>query len=121
MDQSRGSDLRTGTSDDAAGAVLEQVDDPGQHVPSGFWFRALVSGQQRTRTPRQNEAGATVRASRARPHQGTAFRRSSPFTVTHVRSISGSSSSLRPSSTRPILKTKSGMTSRLLCSPDRAT
>lgn len=56
--------LRTDASDYAVGAVLEQVDDNGVHVPVAFWSRPLAPGQRRTWTPREKEAYAIVCALR---------------------------------------------------------
>ena len=52
--------LRTDASEYAVGAVLEQVQEDGSHVPVAFWIRVLAAGQRRTWTPREKEAYAIV-------------------------------------------------------------
>ena len=56
--------LRTDASDYAVGAVLEQVEDDGTHVPVAFWSRVLAPGQRRTWTPREKETYAIICALR---------------------------------------------------------
>ena len=56
--------LRTDASDYVVGAVLEQVEDDGTHVPVAFWSRVLAPGQRRTWTPRERETYAIICALR---------------------------------------------------------
>ena len=63
-DPNKGFVLRTDASDNAVGAVLEQVRDDRSHVPVAFWSRILAEGQHRTWTAREKETYAIVCAFR---------------------------------------------------------
>ena len=56
--------LRTDASDNAVGAVLEQVREDGSHVPVAFSSRALAVGQRRTWTARAGQTYAIICALR---------------------------------------------------------
>ena len=64
MDPDKGFVLRTDASDNAVGAVLEQVRDDESHVPVAFWSQILAEGQRRTWTAREKETYAIVCALR---------------------------------------------------------
>ena len=64
VDPNNGFVLRTDASDYAVGAVLEQVQDEGSHVPVAFWSRILAEGQRRTWTARGKETYTNVCALR---------------------------------------------------------
>ena len=56
--------LRTDASDYAVGAVLEQVQEDGSHLPVAFRSRVLPEGQCRTWTAREKETYAIICALR---------------------------------------------------------
>ena len=60
IDPDKGFVLRTNVSDYAVGAVLEQVEHDGTHVPVAFWSRILAPGQRPTWTPRGKETYAII-------------------------------------------------------------
>ena len=64
VDLDKGFVLRTDAPDYAVGAVLEQVQCDGTHLPVAFWSRVLAEGQRRTWTTGEKETYAIVCALR---------------------------------------------------------
>ena len=64
VDPNTGFVLRTDASDYTVGAVLEQVQDDGAHVPVVIWSRILAEGHRRTWTAREKETYTIVCALR---------------------------------------------------------
>ena len=56
--------LCTDASHYAVGAVLEQVEDFGTHMPVAFWSRVLAPGQRQTWKPREKETYTIICALR---------------------------------------------------------
>ena len=56
--------LRTDSSDYALGAVLEQGEDDGTHLPVAFWSGVLAPGQRQTWIPREKETYTIICALR---------------------------------------------------------
>ena len=56
--------LRTDASDYAVGAVLEQIQEDGSHVPVAFSSRVLAEGQRRNWTAGEKETYTIIYALR---------------------------------------------------------